>query len=93
MSKDGGVQPRWRKDGRELYFIAPDGALMATPIAASAQSLEVGAPVKLFMTRISGGGGIGSNAMEYAVAADGRFLINEVVEEAAPLTVVINPKF
>jgi hypothetical protein len=42
----------------------------------------------------SGGGGIGSNAMEYAVAADGRFLINEVVEEAgAPITVVINPRF
>jgi Tol biopolymer transport system component len=94
VSKDGGVQPRWRKDGRELYFIAPDGALMATTIGAGVQSLEFSTPVKLFVTRISGGGGIGANALEYAVASDGRFLINEVVEEhVAPITVVINPRF
>jgi Tol biopolymer transport system component len=94
VSKDGGVQPRWRKDGRELYFIAPDGALMAAAISAGAQSLEFSTLVKLFMTRISGGGGIGANALDYAVAADGRFLINEVIEETvAPITVVINPRF
>lgn len=79
---------------RELYFIAPAGALMATAIGAGAQSFEFSTPAKLFVTRICGGEGIGANALDYAVAADGRFVINEVIEETvAPTTVVINPRF
>lgn len=94
VSREGGVQPRWSRDGKELYFIAPDGALHASAINAGSDTLDVGVPEKLFSTRINGGGGIGSNASEYAVARDGRFLINEVVEEnAVPITVVVNPKF
>ena len=93
ISKDGGVQPHWSHDGKELYFIAPDGALMATTITAAADTLSIGAPVRLFSTRINSGG-LGANALEYDVSRDGKFLINEVVDaDVGPITIVVNPKF
>ena len=35
VSTSGGISPRWRPDGKELYYIAPDGKLMAAPITAN----------------------------------------------------------
>ena len=97
-STEGGSQPRWRPDGRELFYVAPDARLMAVPIAvgADAQTLEAGAPKPLFRTRLaSGAGGNVSGLMskqQYAVASDGRFLMNVAVEAATapPITVVLN---
>jgi serine/threonine protein kinase len=90
VSTGGGVQPRWRADGKELYFIAPDNRLMAMPVAVRGSSFEAGKPVPLFATRISDGGGSGKP--QYAVSRNGRFLINQVVEEstAAPITLILN---
>ena len=53
VSNAGGTQPRWRSDGTELFYVTPDGRLMAVPIAAGAdgQALEAGAPMPLFPTR------------------------------------------
>jgi DNA-binding winged helix-turn-helix (wHTH) protein/Tol biopolymer transport system component len=48
VSTDGGGQPRWRTDGRELFYLRLDGTLMAVPISAS---MEPGNPVPLFMMR------------------------------------------
>src|SRR5262245_42080692 len=45
VSTGGGTAPRWRADGRELYFIAPDGKLMAAPVAASGLTFQAGTPV------------------------------------------------
>jgi serine/threonine protein kinase len=90
VSTGGGVQPRWRADGKELYFIAPDRKLMAVPVAVRGSAFEAGKPVPLFATRISDGGGSGKP--QYAVSRDGRFLINQVVEEstATPITLILN---
>ena len=75
----------------ELYYIAPDGKMMAVPITASGTTLEPGAPVALFQTRISGGGTDVSVGRQYDVAADGRFLINTVLDDAnAPITLLQN---
>ena len=94
VSREGGVQPRWSRDGREIYFIAPDGSLFASAVSPQGETLNVRTPERLFATRINGGGGMGSNASEYAVSRDGRFLIDEIVEEnSMPITVVVNPKF
>jgi Tol biopolymer transport system component len=94
VSREGGVQPRWSRDGKELYFISPDGSLYASTVAAHGDTLEIRPPEKLFTTHINGGGGIGANASEYAVSRDGRFLINEVIEDnAVPVTVVLNSRF
>jgi len=32
VSIEGGIYPRWRRDGKELFYIAPDNRLMAVPI-------------------------------------------------------------
>ena len=90
VSTGGGTQPRWRADGKELYFIAPDRKLMAVPVAVLGSAFEAGKPVALFATRILGGGG--QFKPQYAVSRDGRFLINQVVEEstAAPITLILN---
>jgi Tol biopolymer transport system component len=97
VSTLGGSQPRWRSDGKELFYVGPDARLMAVPIAFDVESetLDVGAPVPLFRTRLASGENIGSNLMsapQYVVASDGRFLMNLAVEEATPppLTVVLN---
>jgi Tol biopolymer transport system component len=90
ISKDGGQFPRWRRDGRELFYIASDRRLMAVPVR-SATSLDVGAAVPLFEAHLLQGGlGI---RLQYDVARDGqRFLLNVPVEDAAAssITVVLN---
>jgi Tol biopolymer transport system component len=98
VSIAGGNQPRWRPDGKELFYMTPDDRLMAVSIAVGAdkQTLETGTPVPLFATRLASGSGItGVGALtkpQYAVAPDGRFLMNVAVEEAtgSPITIVLN---
>jgi Tol biopolymer transport system component len=88
VSTGGGSSPRWRRDGRELFYHAATGKLMVMPVR-SGESFEVGAPVPLFEFRA----GTAQDFASYAVTADGqRFLINAVVETEpnAPLTVVVN---
>ena len=87
ISTAGGQQARWRRDGKELFYMAPDNRLMAVPIqlASNGQAVEAGAPVPLFGMRISGLG-------DYMVASTGQqFLMNTVTEEAtSPITVILN---
>jgi Tol biopolymer transport system component/tRNA A-37 threonylcarbamoyl transferase component Bud32 len=97
VSTNGGAQVRWRSDGKELFYIALDGRLMAVPIriASNAQTIEAGSPVPLFATRVGGAlflSGIGNQ--QYDVSLDGqRFLMNTIIEEApSPITVILNWK-
>jgi Tol biopolymer transport system component len=96
VSMAGGNQPRWRPDGKELFYVAPDGRLMAVPIGVGTdkQTLETSPPVPLFATRLASGSGITGvvTKPQYAVARDGRFLMNVAVEgaTASPITVVLN---
>ena len=87
----GGIHPRWRSDGRELYYLSPSGAMMAASIAVTGTSVAPGAPVALFPTRVFGGGTDGGLARNYDVTRDGRLLINTVLGEAgAPITLLLN---
>jgi len=95
VSTEGGTQPRWRPDGSELFYVAPDGRLMAVPIARGVdfRTLERGAPVPLFQTRLASGANISGlmSKPQYAIASDGRFLMNMTEAEiATPITVVLN---
>ena len=91
VSTTGGFYPRWRADGRELYYLNPAGAMMAAPIVVSGATLVPGAPGALFPTRIVGGGSDTSLGRQYDVTRDGRFLINTVLDEAtAPITLLMN---
>ncbi len=98
VSSGGGSQPRWRADGKELYYVARDGHLMAVPIVAAAdgQVLTPGAPVLLFAVRLASGTGVSpgtySSRPQYAVSRDGRFLVNVAVDAEAtpPISIVLN---
>ena len=74
-----------------MYYLAPDGKLMAAPITASGGTITPGTPVALFQTRVVGGGTDVSGGTNYDVSADGRFLIDTVLEDAAsPITLLQN---
>ena len=91
VSTAGGIYPKWRSDGRELYYIGPNGEMMAAAIAATATTLEPGAPVALFAARILGGGVDNNLGRQYDVTRDGRFLINTLLEDASsPITLIQN---
>jgi Tol biopolymer transport system component len=94
ISTNGGVAPRWRGDGKELFYLAPDGNLMAVAIRLSPH-FEAEVPKALFMAHVFVGGSDGFNVFRYAVAPDGkRFLINTQTRasesNASPITVVLN---
>ena len=95
VSTDGGIYPRWRHDGKELFYIAPDNRMMAVPIQVQG-TLSMGTAAALFTTELATGGSLGIGGFqskpEYAVAADGRFLLNVTVGDpaASPITVVLN---
>jgi eukaryotic-like serine/threonine-protein kinase len=91
VSTGGGIQPRWRADGKELYFIAPEGKMMAASIAESA-TFAAGMPIALFPVTLVPGAG--ANKQQYMVSRDGRFLINEPAETSTttPITLLLNWK-
>jgi serine/threonine protein kinase len=89
VSTAGGADPRWRADGKELYFISADRKLMAVSVEQR-PGFEAGIPVPLFDVRVSGLTDVRSH---YAASADGqRFLINTSIEDrtASPTAVVVN---
>jgi Tol biopolymer transport system component len=93
VSTAGGTFPRWRADGKELFFIAPDGKLMSVPVNTSGSTIETGSPMALFQTRIVTGG-LANQEPQYAVSHDGRFLINNRVDQSTttPITMILNWK-
>jgi Tol biopolymer transport system component len=94
VSTAGGDQPRWRGDGKELFFAGADGKMMAVAVKAVAEpkpSFETGAPVPLFESHIVESGAF--LPFQYDVTADGkRFLVTATAAGASalPLTVVVN---
>ncbi len=91
VSRGGGTEPRWRGDGKEIYYLAPSGMLMAVPVNAQG-IFATGEPVQLF--QIHGRAPISStDVFTYDVTKDGkRFLVNRYVkpEHVAPLTILLN---
>jgi dipeptidyl aminopeptidase/acylaminoacyl peptidase len=91
----GGTQPRWCRDGKEIFYLAADGKLMAVGVQ-TATKFEVGAPKALFDPLIPRGRAPPSVFFRYDVTADGkRFLVNSVStapesSASAPITVVVN---
>jgi serine/threonine protein kinase len=87
-SVGGGGQPRWRGDGKELFYISPDRKVMAIDIDLGAR-VEVGSPRTLFQTRILP---LIEARNHYDVTKDGReFVVNSRRPEDAslPITVVV----
>jgi WD40 repeat protein len=86
VSFAGGRAPRWRRDGKEIFYLAPDKTLMFVPVTYRGAKLELGAANALF--RINPG----FLNLPYDVSQDGnRFIVNTAApEKAAPITLVEN---
>lgn len=80
VSSAGGAHARWRRDGRELYFVSSDKKLMAAPIDAAGVP---GPPRVLFNA---------AAWLDYDVAGDGRLVavVLDVVGADQPLAVIVN---
>jgi len=94
ISTAGGSQPTWRADGKEIFFVAPDGLMMGVPVESGEDFFRPGAPKPLFQTRLEVDPG-STNVVPraYDVTPDGqRFLLNQHVADStdAPITVIVN---
>jgi eukaryotic-like serine/threonine-protein kinase len=92
ISSGGGDQPLWRRDGKELFYVAAGGKLMAAEVNQSASTFQAGVPKPLFALHV-GPIGLTSIRNYLLVTADGqRFLVNNSLEDADsfPITVAIN---
>jgi eukaryotic-like serine/threonine-protein kinase len=89
VSRGGGTEPRWRGDGKEIYYIGPTETLMAVTVETGG-GLSSGAPIPLFQIR--GRAPISSTDLfTYDVTKDGkRFLVNQYLkpDHVIPLTIV-----
>jgi eukaryotic-like serine/threonine-protein kinase len=97
VSSAGGMQPRWRRDGKELFYLSLDGVIMSAEIGGAtvrgansvgAEPSMIGAPSPLFQTHLSPS----PNVPQYDVTADGtRFLVLEPARSGGePITFVLN---
>jgi hypothetical protein len=88
VSRGGGAEPRWRADGRELYYISSDGQMMAVPVMLT-PALEFGPPEVLFSANVNDL--VWPFVRRYDVAPDGqRFILSERLSDSPPVTVVLN---
>jgi serine/threonine protein kinase/Tol biopolymer transport system component len=90
ISLEGGADPRWRSDGKEIFYIASDGTLMAATISvlAGGKQIEPGKPIPLFQTNLTVGGG---KEHGYAVTRGQRFLLPIPVDKTVPpVTILLN---
>lgn len=92
VTSSGGRMPRWRNDGKELFYVIGDSQFMSVPIEIG-DTLKIGNPVPLFRMQLAELDITSENRTEYAVSNDGNhFLINKKIEETTPsyITVITN---
>jgi Tol biopolymer transport system component len=94
VSADGGDYPRWRRDGKELFFIGAESRLMNAAVNGSGTAFEVGAVTRMFeLRRRVSEAGRAFPGHGYDVSADGqRILVNVRIEDsgATPITLLTN---
>ncbi len=91
ISLAGGMQPEWRRDGRELFYISADGKMMAVPVTTDGSTFGAGVARALFDVEIPEA--VAPYRSDYTVTADGqRFLVNTLVDQPTlpSLEVILN---
>ena len=87
ISTAGGRSPRWRSDGKELFYLAADGNLMAVPILADGATFRAGVAKALFPT---GRSSVGGRASDFNVSPNGeRFLLTIAGDENQTASIVV----
>jgi hypothetical protein len=86
VSVGGGIEPRWRRDGGELYYLTPGTErLMAVSVSTTGGRLEFSVPRYLFTMPNHGPG--------YEPSPDGQqFLVNLTISDPSPISVILNWK-
>jgi Tol biopolymer transport system component len=90
LSNAGGAQPTWRADGREIYYLSPEGALNAVEVQAAAGRIDASTPRRLFRTSLPV---ISTVIEQYRPAADGQrflFCLPVTAVRSEPLRVLLN---
>jgi serine/threonine protein kinase len=93
VSTTSGLEPKWRRDGKEIFYLAADRSLMSVAVRSTASTFEVSTPTRLFETRMSTLPNTSYARNQYDVTPDGqRFLINQPSGDASAssITVVVN---
>ena len=88
VSNGGGELPRWRGDGKELFYLGPDRQMTVAAVKPGSAAFEAAIPQVLFPTQTLKG-----NFASYAVTGDGqRFLVNQQPQDTAPspATIILN---
>jgi len=89
ITPSGGSEPSWRRDGKELYYLAADGSLMA--VAVTTPTFAPAIPTRLFGTRMSTLVNTSFTRNQYVASADGqRFLVNQPVGAPSSIVVVVD---
>ena len=91
VSTTGGSWPRWRRDGKEIVYLASDNTLTAATVMGKASGFDVGAVRPLFAMHPRPQARL--DAFPYDISSDGqRFLVNSLVEEttSTAVTLVVN---
>jgi Tol biopolymer transport system component len=87
-SSGGGNTPVWSRDGREIFYLSPEGKLNSIRVSFKGAELETSAPQPLFELRAAGSHAL--NPRQYDVTVDGqRFLVVRRVEDAGPDTLIV----
>lgn len=90
VSRDGGQEPRWRRDGRELFYLSNDGKLMSVRVR-SGSTFQAEAPQLLFQVQNFQRVPSGFGEFGWAVSPDGeRFLIARDPPSTEPISIVLN---
>ena len=90
LTSDGGEAPRWRGDGRELFYLESEGGFMAMSMSLGARP-EWSSPVQLFQRFVRRGPGAIRDLPPFDVTADGQtFLLNASAGLYFPYTVIVN---
>jgi Tol biopolymer transport system component len=90
ISADGGMQPTWRADEKELFYLAPGGGMTSVAIDTTGDVVKPGVPVHLFDVSVRPSR---DEEREYDVSRDGkRFIVNTAPPNmrSIPITVVVN---
>jgi len=91
VSTAGGQEPKWRRDGKELFYVSAEGKMMAVAVTAGA-TFKAETPIGLFQTHRRLQVGV-PDVSSYDVTGDGqKFIILTRVDEAsaAPLSILLN---
>ena len=86
VSASGGRFPRWRRDGKEIFYLSPASQMMAAQVEEKGNSIELRTPQVLFRSGVEAPSGA-----PYDVTPDGKkFVINAINEQSSPLTLLVN---